>query len=105
VLAGNVPVDALPNFGISIPAEALPAVVSAVNSVVLLEGGDKVAAILSEMGIAKYFNLNEVVNRIAIESGVVAITLVFVAALMIGVVYLLYILLFPPRKQVATARA
>ena len=105
VLAGNVPVDALPKFGISIPAEALPAVISAVNSVVLLEGGDKVAAILSEMGIAKYFNLNEVVNRIAIESGVVAITLVFVAALMIGVVYLLYILLFPPRKQVATARA
>ncbi|BES81561.1 cytochrome ubiquinol oxidase subunit I [Pyrodictium abyssi] len=105
VLAGNVPVEALPSFGISIPAEALPAVVSAVNSVVLLEGSGKAAAILSEMGIAKYFNLNEVVNRIAVDAGVVALTLVFVAALMIGVVYLLYILLFPPRKQVAAARA
>jgi len=103
VLAGNVPVEALSGFGINIPAEALPAIVSAVNSVVLLDGGNIVAKILSDMGIAKYFNLNEVVNRIAIESSVVVITIVFVAALMIGVGYLLYILLFPPRKQVAIA--
>ncbi|ALL01311.1 hypothetical protein Pyrde_1263 [Pyrodictium delaneyi] len=54
------------------------------------------------MGIAKYFNLNEVVNRIAIEPGVIAITLVFITALMIGVAYLLYILLFPLRRLVAS---
>ncbi|ALL01312.1 cytochrome bd-type quinol oxidase, subunit 1 [Pyrodictium delaneyi] len=41
VLAGNVPIDALQSFGISIPAEALPAVVSAVNSIVLLEGATR----------------------------------------------------------------
>lgn len=65
VLTGRVPVSALPQFGIQVLKEALPRVVEAVNSVVLLDDGPTVKSILASMGIEKYFSLQEVTNSIA----------------------------------------
>ncbi len=105
VLSGRVPLSKLASYGINIPKEALPSVVSTVNSVVLLDNTASTQHILRSMGIAKFFPQVNPVNEIAVEGPVVALTFGFLAFLLAAAAYLVFYVLLWPSKTEAKAVA
>ena len=98
LLRGTIPVAALNAYGIVIPKSAVSHLVETVNSFVLLESGSEAASILEELGIVNLFP-QVAVNAIAVDIPVVAITVVFLAALLAAAMYFLYVLLVKPEQR------
>ncbi len=111
VLAGHVaPATLVQKYGVVIKPlnkQVLSTVIDTINSVVLVDGGKGSSAyhVLQKLA-AKYpaFKSLEAlsataVNEIAVEPAVVGLTYAFIVGLLIGASYLLYIILFPPKKS------
>ncbi len=98
ILANNLPLDKLPDYGVNIPQASLNTVINTVNSIALLENTKTTNKILERLGISQYFPSTSTVNEIAVEEPVVALTIGFLALLLLAAAYLVYILLTPAKK-------
>lgn len=99
ILANNIPLDKLPDYGINIPQASLSTVINTVNSVALLENTRTTSRILEGLGISQYFPSAGIVNEIAVEGLVVTLTIGFLVLLLLAAAYLVYILLVPAKTK------
>ena len=100
VLSGHVALSKLASYGIHIPKQSLPTVISTISSVVLLDKTPTTYHILKAMGIAKFFPQVNPVNQIAVEGPVIALTVGFLAFLLAAAAYLIfYVLLWPSKTK------
>ncbi len=111
ILTGHIALNKLASYGIHIPKQYLPTIVSTINSVVLLDTTPTTYHILKAMGIAKLFpqasSVMSPVNQLAVITPVKALTIAFLAFLLAAAAYfVIYVLLWPTAtkaKQAITA--